>query len=74
MKIWTISHDTRCDGVGSLNGDSFSSEKKAIKAIEKWLGDEHEPPFVEAGNIGWTKEGDFYNEDNTIEIYSQKID
>ena len=74
MKIWTISHDARCDdGTGDLDGDSFSSKKAAMEAAESYLDSKHGPPFVEAGDIGWTENGNFYNQDNLIEIYSQTI-
>jgi len=35
MKIYVISHDTRRNGVGDMNGEIFKSKEEAFQAIEK---------------------------------------
>lgn len=66
-KLIVISHDTRCDGGGELDGMLFSNMEKARKFIKR------EGYYSE--EFGWNKEGDEYcDEENHICLLERVVD
>ncbi len=71
MKIYTINHETRCDGNGFLDGETFKSREDAVKAIEKHFGER--PEKLSDTGIGWVDSDEYNDEDHIVCVYEQEL-
>lgn len=70
MKVFLITHLTRGDGLGILNGLIFKDYISARAEVDDWIEDHINPSYIE--NF-WHNRNEFCGEDDCIEIVEQEL-
>jgi len=73
MIVYVISHDTRCDGAGDLNGEISRDKETLLQEIEEYTGYKR-GETDDVDGVDWIVEEDsFSSSEDVFEIYEKEV-